>query len=407
MSCRKCGQNLENVLDLGSAPPSNAYIDEKKLDAYEKWYPLKVSVCTSCFLVQVRDYIGREELFSNDYAYFSSYSSGWLAHCEKYAVNITQELALNEKSMVGEIASNDGYLLQYFKRKDIPCYGVEPTKSTVEISRQKGLKIFDDFFGFNCAMELSRKNYQSDLLIANNVLAHVPNITDFVKGIAVLLKEKGVATFEFPHVYELVTKFQFDTIYHEHFSYLSFSTVNNIFVSNGLSIFKVERLNTHGGSLRVYAQRADTGMREIDSSVYDLLQFEDDTGVNSTLFYHCLEKDARSIKAQFISFLLSAQNKQEKVVAYGAAAKGNTLLNYSGIKQDLISYVVDRNPAKINKYMPGSRLPILSEDTLVRDEPKWIVIFPWNIKEEIVNQLSYVRDWGGEFVTAIPKLEMF
>ncbi|RDI48153.1 class I SAM-dependent methyltransferase [Aquicella lusitana] len=408
MKCRHCFAELEIPLaNLGSAPPSNAYLTRQSLSAPEKWYPLKVSICSNCWLAQTEDYTGREELFSSEYAYFSSYSSTWLEHSKKYALAMIERFKLGPNSMVGEIASNDGYLLQFFQEKGIPCYGVEPTESTATVAINKNLTVFMEFFGVDFAKKLVKNNYGADLLIANNVLAHVPNINDFVSGFSLLLNPEGVATFEFPHLYRLMTESQFDTIYHEHFSYLSLSAVKRIFEKNGLSVFDVEELPTHGGSLRVFAQRIDTGKQPISQRVAELLNLESNAGMANLSFYAGFQNRITDIKQQFLKFLLEAQSKQEKVVGYGAAAKGNTLLNFSGVRPDLLAYVVDRNPAKQHKYLPGSRIPIVAENQLSLDKPHWIVILPWNLRDEIAAQLAYVRDWGAKFVTAIPSLAIF
>ncbi len=408
MKCRHCSFPLENLfVDLGSSPPSNAYLSKDKLNAVEKWYPLKVSICSQCWLAQTEDYANHEELFSSDYAYFSSYSSSWLAHTEKYVVEMVERFKLGPDSLVGEIAANDGYLLQFFQERNIPCFGVEPTESTANMALQKKLTIFMKFFSVAFAKELIAQHYAADLLIANNVLAHVPDINDFVSGFALLLKPQGIATFEFPHLYRLVTGLQFDTIYHEHFSYLSFSAIKHIFERNGLNVFDVQELSTHGGSLRVFAQRADTGQHLIHQRVADLLELEKQAGMCDSIFYQTFQNHVVGIKRQLLKFLLEAQSNQETVVGYGAAAKGNTLLNYSGIRSDLLSYVVDRNPAKQGKYLPGSRIPIVAENQLLQDKPKWILILPWNLREEISEQLSYAREWGAKFVTAIPSLTVF
>ncbi len=405
MKCRHCQHELDiPFANLGSSPPSNAYLSEKHLNAVEKWYPLNVKVCSCCWLVQTEDYAGREAFFSPDYAYFSSFSSSWLDHCHDYVQKMIKRFSLNETHLVGEVASNDGYLLQFFQQQHISCFGVEPTANTAKAAQDKGLNVFVDFFGVDFAKKLQAEQYASDLLIANNVLAHVPDVNDFVSGFAALLKPNGVATFEFPHLYRLVTESQFDTIYHEHFSYLSLSAVKRIFESNGLAIFDVEELSTHGGSLRVYAQRKTTGKHPVGESVQALLRLEESAGLSDVQFYKNFQERILEIKNQFLSFLLKAQAENKKVVAYGAAAKGNTLLNFSGIRSDLIAYVVDRNPAKVGKYLPGSRIPVVTEKQLLADKPDWIIILPWNLCDEITQQLAYARDWGAKFVTAIPSL---
>lgn len=408
MQCRHCeGKNLIPFADLGSAPPTNAYLRETQLKAPEKWYPLKVFACSTCWLVQNEDYASREEIFASDYAYFSSYSSTWLKHCEQYVTQMCERFQLGPKSLVGEIASNDGYLLQYFQTRSIPCYGVEPTESTAEAARAKNILVFGEFFGREFAKKHRQAGYTSDLLIANNVLAHVPDINDFSAGFAELLKPQGVATFEFPHLYRLVQENQFDTLYHEHYSYLSLSSVKRIFEKNGLSIFDVEEISTHGGSLRVFAQRTESGSHATTERFKHLLAQEQEKGLQTLSFYAGFQSKITEVKRQFLSFLLEAAKRQEKVAAYGAAAKGNTLLNFSGVRPDLLAYVVDRNPSKQGRYLPGSRIPILNEDHLKNDQPKWIVILPWNLRGEISTQLAYARDWGAQFVTAVPSLTVF
>lgn len=408
MKCRYCQAGLDLLLaDLGSSPPSNAYLSAAGLRSPEKWYPLKVLVCSSCWLAQTEDYAGREEFFSPDYAYFSSFSSSWLSQCKAYASMIVERLALGADSRVAEIAANDGYLLQYFQAKGIPCFGVEPTSSTAGVARAKGLEIFEDFFGSRLGQQLTEKGYSSDLVVANNVLAHVPDINDFVAGFRQLLKPGGVATFEFPHLYRLVTGSQFDTLYHEHFSYLSLTVTKRIFERNGLSIFDVEELPTHGGSLRVYAQRSDTGRYSVGDRVDALLRLESEAGMSSPDFYAEFQHHVIGIKHELLSFLLAARGRGEMVVAYGAAAKGNTLLNFSGVRPDLLEYAIDLNPAKQGRYLPGSRIPIVAEERLKIDQPHWILILPWNIRDEVAAQLDYARQWGARFVTAVPRLTTF
>jgi SAM-dependent methyltransferase len=405
MKCRHCSTLLATTFaNLGSAPASNAYLTT--LNTAEKWYPLQVLVCANCWLVQTADYAEREELFTADYAYFSSYSSTWLNASQQYTNQMVERFQLSQTSMVGEIAANDGYLLQFFLKKNIPCFGVEPTKNTAAVAQKKGIKMFVNFFGTAFATQLAADDWYADLLVANNVLAHVPNINDFVSAFAILLKPQGVATFEFPHLYQLVMQKQFDTIYHEHFSYLSLSAVKRIFAENGLDIFDVEELSTHGGSLRIYAQRKDTGKFSCSERVMNLLQLEKNAGMDGVNFYTEFQQNILAIKYQLLDFLLTAKQHNEKVIAYGAAAKGNTLLNFSGIHADLLAYVIDKNPAKQHKFMPGSHLPIVSEERLMQDKPKWILILPWNLQHEIVEQLSYAREWGAKFVTAIPSLSI-
>ena len=407
MECRHCGNKLTKIFaDLGKPPLSNSYLTSTDFKEVEKCYPLRVMVCEECWLVQTEYFVEVDQIFTEDYAYFSSVSTSWLDHTRRYVDQITIMLALGKGSMVVEIGANDGYLLQYLRKKGIPCYGVEPTHSTAEVARKKNLDIIEDFFDTAKAKELADQKRQADLIIANNVLAHVPDINNFVKGFSVLLNPNGVATFEFPHLLNLVKFNQFDTIYHEHYSYLSFTAALNIFTSNDLAVFKVEELSTHGGSLRLYAQRADSGKRAQENSVERLVEKEADAGMTTAAFYSGFQNRANAIKEDFNSFLQNAKKEGEKVVGYGAAAKGNTLMNFAGVDSDLISYVIDRNPAKRNKFLPGSKIPVVSEDRLKSDRPKYVVIFPWNLKEEIVEQLSYIREWNGKFLISVPRLKV-
>jgi SAM-dependent methyltransferase len=407
MKCRHCGSNLElPLVDLGSAPPSNAYLTEQTLKAPEKWFPLRVLVCQQCWLVQTEDFARREELFNADYAYFSGFSSSWLAHCERYVAEMARRFELGPDTHLVEVAANDGYLLQYVQARNIPCTGVEPTASTAAAARAKGVPIVEDFFGVRLARELAVQGKQADLTIANNVLAHVPDINDFVAGFDVLLKPHGVATFEFPHLLKLIAECQFDTIYHEHFSYLSLTAVDRIFAASGLTVFDVEELPTQGGSLRVFAQRSDTGQHPRDARVGKLLKNEYQAGMTTAPYYAGFQARTDSVKNDFLAFLLNAKHQGHSVAAYGAAAKGNTLMNYAGIRPDLIPFVADRNPAKQGKYMPGSRIPILDEPRLRNSKPDYVVILPWNLKAEVVGQLEYIRTWGGRFMTVLPHLEL-
>lgn len=407
MKCRHCQANLSlPFIDLGTAPPSNAYVGNEALQAPESYYPLRVLVCTDCWLVQTEDYAQAEELFAPDYAYFSSFSSTWLQHAKQYVDDMVARFNLSKNSYVVEIAANDGYLLQFAQVLDIPCLGIEPTSSTAAAARAKGIPIVEDFFGVRLAEELIAQGKQADLTAANNVLAHVPDINDFVSGFTLLLKPQGVATFEFPHLLKLVEENQFDTIYHEHFSYLSLTAVKHIFAANGLKVFDVEEHTTHGGSLRVFAQRADTGQHLISAKVDELLQREAQTGMKTAAYYTGFQAKTNRVKDDFLGFLLEAKRQGKTVAAYGAAAKGNTLINYAGIRPDLISFVVDRNPAKQGKYMPGSRIPIVEENQLHTSKPDYVVILPWNLKTEVMLQLEYIKSWNGQFVTAVPHLEI-
>jgi SAM-dependent methyltransferase len=407
VKCRHCNEELTlPFLDLGSAPPSNAYLSETTLHAPETWFPLRLLVCQQCWLVQTDDSASRHELFTDDYAYFSSFSNSWLLHARAYVETISARFALGPESMVAEIAANDGYLLQYVKAAGLPCYGVEPTANTAAAARAKGIEVIERFFGVALADELVLQNKAVDLVAANNVLAHVPNINDFVAGFTTLLKPQGVATFEFPHLLRMIQHNQFDTAYHEHYSYLSLNAVERIFAANGLCIFDVEEYPTHGGSLRVFAQRRDTGAHVCVPAVAHMLEREVSAGLTTAASYAGFQTQSERVKNDFIAFLIDANRQGKSVAAYGAAAKGNTLMNFAGVRADLLSFVVDRNPAKIGTFMPGSRIPIVSEERLRRDKPNYIVILPWNLTAEVVAQLSYVREWGASFVTAIPRLEV-
>ena len=407
MKCRHCESELTlPLVDLGSAPPSNAYLTKHSLRMPEKWFPLRVLVCDNCWLVQTEDFAQADELFDDDYAYFSSFSDGWLAHAERYVSDMVARFGLTEDSHVIEVAANDGYLLQYVQQKGIPCTGIEPTASTAAAARDKGIAVIERFFGVALADELVAAGQQADLTVANNVLAHVPDINDFTAGFSALLKPNGVATFEFPHLMRLIEGTQFDTIYHEHFSYLSLSAVDRIFKANGLVVFDVDELPTHGGSLRVFAQRADAGEWPHTEAVGEMLRREAERGLTSANGYADFQTKSNAVKDGFLRFLLEARRQGKKVAAYGAAAKGNTLLNYAGVRPDLLPFVVDRNPAKQGKYLPGSRIPIVDEQYLREMRPDHILILPWNLKQEVMQQLDYVHDWDAQFVTAVPELDI-
>jgi len=372
----------------------------------ETWFPLRLLVCETCWLAQTEDYAGREALFTEDYAYFSSFSTSWLKHAEGYVQAMIARFGLNEASRVVEIAANDGYLLQFVKAARIPCYGIEPTASTATAARAKGLDIIEEFFGAALARSLVEQERSADLIVANNVLAHVPDINDFVAGIARLLKPQGIASFEFPHLLRMIEGRQFDTAYHEHYSYLSLSAAERIFAANGLEIFDVEELETHGGSLRVFAQRPRAG-HAIQASVARLLATEKQFGLLAPDVYRGLQEASEHIKFGLLEFLLGCRRRGETVAAYGAAAKGNTLLNFSGIRGDLVAFVADRNPDKQHKFLPGSRIPIVPPAHLLARRPPWILLLPWNLRDEIIGQLADARRWGARFVTAIPELRVF
>ena len=408
MKCRHCNTNLTHTfVDLGSSPPSNSYLTHETIKKAEKWYPLKTLVCEKCWLVQTEDFVGTEEMFSEDYAYFSSFSKSWLDHAEKYIDLMIDRYKLSAQSNIVEVAANDGYLLQFAKERKVPCYGIEPTHSTAMAAKEKGVEVIEDFFGVELANNLKNQGRQADLMVANNVLAHVPNINDFIQGFSILLNKNGVATFEFPHLLNLVIKKQFDTIYHEHYSYLSLIAVKKIFEANGLHIFDIEELPTHGGSLRIYAQRDNVKHYKVSDAVHDVYKKEIQHGVNTLDFYKDFQIKSEEIKFNLLSFLIEARSKGENVIAYGAAAKGNTIMNFSGIHSDLISCVVDKNPNKSGKFMPGSRIPIVDESIIKEKKPEYVMILPWNLKDEVEGQLSYIRDWKGRFVVAVPELQVF
>ena len=407
MQCRHCNAEVTlPFVDLGSSPPSNSYMTAAQLQQVENYYPLRVLVCEACWLVQTEDFAGFDAMFSPDYAYFSSFSSSWLAHAKTYSEAMMTRFGIKTDSCVVEVASNDGYLLKNFKAAGVPCYGIEPTASTAKAAREIGIESIEEFFGKKLATRLVSEGRQADLTTANNVLAHVPDINDFVSGFAMLLKPQGVSTFEFPHLMNLVKDAQFDTIYHEHFSYLSLTSVRTIFKANGLDVFDVEEIPTHGGSLRVYAQRADTGKQTIGSRVTELLAREEALGMKTTTYYGKTMADTLKIKRDLLRFLLKAQEEGKTVAAYGAAAKGNTLLNYAGVRDDLVKFVIDLNPAKQNKFMPGSRIPMVGAEALDTATPDYILILPWNLEKEIKAQLAAKHQVSWQYVIAVPELKI-
>ncbi len=407
MNCRFCNTPLSfEFLDLVNSPPSNSFLSIDQLNEPEIFYPLRVLVCDNCFLVQIDEYQKSSAIFNNDYVYFSSFSTSWLNHARNYCELVVERLSLDKNSKVIEIASNDGYLLQYFLQKNIPVLGIEPTKNTATIAVEKGIETITEFFGTVLAEELTKKGILADLLIGNNVLAHVPNINDFVAGMKRILTPNGTITMEFPHLIQMINQNQFDTIYHEHFSYLSLFTVKKIFFQQGLEIYDVDEISTHGGSLRIYAKHLDDTSKQVSTNVSELISKEKLLGVDTLTYYKDFNTNVDQIKTDFLSFLIAQKKKGKKVVGYGAAAKGNTLLNYCGVKKDLISFVVDANPNKQGKYLPGSHIPVVSEDLLKQFQPDFVVIFPWNLSAEIMNQLSYIRTWGGRFLIPIPNVHI-
>jgi 2-polyprenyl-3-methyl-5-hydroxy-6-metoxy-1,4-benzoquinol methylase len=406
MKCRFCGQELNyKLLSLGTAPLSNSFLSQKHLSEMEPYYPLEVYVCDQCFLVQTADYAHPEDIFNKDYAYFSSYSDSWLTHCREYTEKMLQLFSLDENDQVIEIASNDGYLLQYFMEKGISVLGIEPA-AAADDAIARGIATLKVFFGKETAQSLKAEGKSADLLIGNNVLAHVPDINDFVSGLKILLNPQGVITMEFPHLMKLIDQVQFDTIYHEHFSYLSLVCVEKIFTAHGLKIFDAEEIPTHGGSLRIYAcHQADTS-KSSSIKVKQLIKREITAGYTDMDNYLSFTEKVQSLKREILLFLISARESGKRIAAYGAPAKGNTLLNYCGIGPDLISYTVDKNPRKQELFLPGSHIPVLTIEAMNIDRPDYIIILPWNLKQEISEQLSYTREWGARLVTLIPRIEV-
>jgi SAM-dependent methyltransferase len=407
MKCRFCAAPLTDVfLDLGTAPPSNAYLAPDALAAPETYFPLKLFTCGQCRLVQVDEVQSHDALFAPDYAYFSSYSRSWLAHAGRFVARAAERLQLDGSSLVMEVASNDGYLLQYVAARGIPCVGIEPTAGTAQAARARGIDTIEAFFGRDLATRLVATRGRADLIVANNVFAHVPDVNDFVAGLATALAPGGVLTLEFPHLLELVTQRQFDTVYHEHFSYFSLHTARAVLAAHGLRVWDVEQLPTHGGSLRLWVCHADAA-RADEPAVAALLAREAAAGMLAAPFYAGFQHAADTVKDDFLAFLIEHKRAGRKVAAYGAAAKGNTLLNYAGVRADLMPYVVDASPHKQGRFLPGSRIPVVDEAQLRADRPDVVVLLPWNLRDELVAQLAYIRDWGGRFAVAVPSLEIF
>lgn len=406
MKCRHCGATLQHTfLDLGFAPPSNAYLAAQDLVKPEKYYPLKIKVCDHCWLVQTEDYTQADELFSSEYAYFSSTSTGWLAHAARYAEKMTRQLQLSKSSLVIEVASNDGYLLKNFVAAGIPCLGIEPTASTAAAAEALGIPVMREFFGEQMGKQLAAEAKQADLIAGNNVFAHVPDINDFTRGLKAALKPGGTITLEFPHLMRLIEHTQFDTVYHEHFSYLSLYTVDRIFDAAGLRVWNIEELTTHGGSLRVYGCHKEDA-RKMETDVSAMLAEEAQRGLQTLATYQNFQAKADRVKDDLLAFLIEQKRAGNKVAAYGAAAKGNTLLNYAGVKPDLLPFVCDAAAAKQGKFMPGSHIPILAPGALDEQRPDYLVILPWNIAAEVKQQNAKLARVGTKFVTAVPKLEI-
>ncbi|WP_210247298.1 class I SAM-dependent methyltransferase [Blastochloris sulfoviridis] len=407
MKCRHCGAPLDHVLvDLGHQPPSNAYLSRDQLGEPELYAPLKALVCDRCWLVQAPAYHRADELFTPDYAYFSSVSASWVEHARRYVAAMIERFGLNGDSFVVEIASNDGYLLQFVQAAGIPCLGIEPTASTAAAARARGIETLELFFGAETGRQLAGTRRSADLIAANNVLAHVPDINDFVAGFREALAPEGVATFEFPHLTRLVDGCQFDTIYHEHYSYLSLHAVTTIFASQGLRVFDVEELPTHGGSLRVFACRSEAQAHAASPRVEALLARERAAGVTGLAYYGDLQRRAERVKLDLLSFLVEQRRAGRTFAAYGAAAKGNTLLNFAGIRPDLLAFVCDAAPSKQGRFLPGSHIPILPPQALAEQRPDFVLILPWNLKDEIAAAHGDVAGWGGRFVTAVPELDV-
>ena len=405
-NCRFCNNPLKHVfVDLGKSPLSNSFLKEEMLNQPESTYPLCAFVCDKCFLVQLPEYENPENIFEN-YAYFSSYSETWLKHAENYVNLMLKKFSFDKKSLVVEIASNDGYLLQFFKKAGIPILGIEPAANVAKVAEQKGIQTIVKFFNIKTAKELFKERKSADLIIGNNVLAHVPNLNDFVEGLKILLKQTGVITLEFPHLMELIQQNQFDTIYHEHFSYFSLLTVKKILSSHGLTIFGVEEISTHGGSLRIYVKHSENNLIPTSQSIQELLKKESRFGLENLATYTNFMSKVKMIKENLREFFISVKNEGKTVVCYGAAAKGNTLLNYCGVGIDFIDYVVDRNSYKQGLFLPGTHILIKEPDEVKKTKPDYVVILPWNIKDEIVQQLSYIHDWGGKFVVLIPEVKV-
>ena len=405
--CRFCGQTLRKTfVDLGMSPLCESYVPPERLDAMEPFYPLNVLVCDNCLLVQLREYVLAEEIYS-EYAYFSSYSDSWLDHARRYVEMAMDRFHLGPQSLVVEVASNDGYLLQYFLAQGIPVLGIEPAANVARVAQQKGIRTLVKFFGRQTAAELAAGGTRANLLVGNNVLAHVPDLNGFVAGLKGLLAPGGTITMEFPHLLRLVEGNQFDTIYHEHFSYLSLLVTERIFAAHGLTIFDVEELGTHGGSLRIYARHAEESDRPVLASVEELRRRETEAGYRQIVTYLGFAERVAETKRKLLEFLIAARRQDKRIAGYGAPGKGNTLLNYCGIRTDFLDYTVDRNPYKQGQFLPGTHIPIFPPERLAQTRPDYILILPWNLKDEIIAQLAYARDWGARFVVPIPEVKVY
>ncbi|WP_454065144.1 methyltransferase domain-containing protein [Candidatus Nitrospira salsa] len=405
--CRFCEHPLEHTfVDLGMSPLANSYIQINQNDKMEPFYPLHVYICGNCLLVQLEEFEKASNIFS-DYAYFSSYSDSWLQHAKRYVEMMTERFAFGPQSQVIEIASNDGYLLQYFQAKGVPVIGIEPASNIAKVASEKGISTIEKFFNVETACELAVQGKQADLLIGNNVLAHVPALNDFVAGIKIILKPHGIVTMEFPYILRLIEEQQFDTIYHEHFSYFSFHTVERIFAKHGLTLFDVEEVTTHGGSLRIFGRHAEDAGFTVSENVHSLKRMEEREGLQDLPKYLSFVKAVRETKYQILEFLITAKREGKTVVSYGAPAKGNTLLNFCGVGKDFIDYTVDRSPQKQGCLLPGTHIPIFHPDKISETKPDYVLILPWNIKDEVMSQMKHIRDWGGQFVTPIPEVKVY
>ncbi len=406
-NCRFCGEALRHTfVDLGMSPLCESYIAPERCNQMEPFYPLHVQVCSRCFLVQLEQYVSAEQIFT-EYAYFSSYAEHWLKHAETYVEMVCRRFQLGADSLVVEVASNDGYLLQYFLPRQIPILGIEPARNVAEVAIGKGVPTRTEFFGETTARALAAEGKCADLLLGNNVLAQVPDLNDFVRGMKILLKPQGVITMEFPHLVKLMEESQFDTIYHEHFSYFSFITAEKIFAAHGLTLFDVEELPTHGGSLRIYARHAEDVSRPLAPAVAALRAREETFGIPQMDTYLAFAEQVKETKRKLLDFLIATKRRGKSVVGYGAPGKGNTLLNYCGIRTDFLDYTVDRNPYKQGKYLPGTHIPIFAPDKIRETRPDYLLILPWNFKEEIMQQMADIREWGGKFVVPIPETRIY
>ena len=405
-SCRHCNSELKvSFCDLGMSPLANSYLTIDQLDRMERFYPLHAYVCAECFLVQLQEFETPEQIFT-DYAYFSSFSESWVAHAKAYVESMVSRFGFDESSQVIEIASNDGYLLQFFKEKNVPVIGIEPAANVAKAAEEKGIPTRVQFFNPETATDLANEGIQADLLLGNNVLAHVPALNEFVRGMKIALKPRGIITMEFPHLLRLMQENQFDTIYHEHFSYISLTTVERVFAKFGLRVFDVDEVSTHGGSLRIYATHRDNDERPTTNNVAACKAKEADAGLLDVDTYRAFADSVKETKRALLRFLVEAREHGKTIVAYGAPAKGNTLLNYCGVRTDFIDYTVDRSPHKQDRFLPGVHIPIYGPERIDETKPDYLLILPWNIKDEIMKQMAHIRDWGGRFVVPIPRAKV-